>query len=183
MEEAFHSSSNGLVVGVDWFWVERCAGWAERLVATGMADPADDLFATKFLQTGFVVDRFERRAVACINFIVQVLAMGILATSTTQSMLYGVWPFWSWRRERNISPRPYRSARVSKAAFLAGRQPRRHRQPVQLCVRTDPARPATAGARQLWDGAARVPHHAGDGGDHRCLACHRATHEGGGLAH
>ena len=78
MEEAFHSSSNGLVVGVDWFLVERCAGWAERLsggeegfdsfvsqneqcghrpqtgrerlVATGMADSADDLFATKFLQ-------------------------------------------------------------------------------------------------------------------------------------
>jgi len=78
MEDAFHCSSNGLVVGVDWFWVVRSAGWAEwlsrgeewfdsfvseneerghcpqtrreRLVATGMADPADDLFATKFLQ-------------------------------------------------------------------------------------------------------------------------------------
>src|SRR6516162_5251312 len=78
MEDAFHCSSNGLVVGVDWFWVVRSAGWAEwlsrgeewfdsfvsenegrghcpqtrreRLVATGMADPADDLFATKFPQ-------------------------------------------------------------------------------------------------------------------------------------
>ena len=78
MEEAFHSSSNGLVVGVDWFLVERCAGWAERLsggeegfdsfvsedeqrshrsepswkrlVPAGVADPADDLFAAEFLQ-------------------------------------------------------------------------------------------------------------------------------------
>jgi MFS family permease len=40
------------------------------------------------IATGFVVDRFDRRAVACINFIVQVLAMGILATSTAQAMLY-----------------------------------------------------------------------------------------------
>ena len=31
MEDAFHSSSNGLVVGVDWFWVVRSAGWAEWL--------------------------------------------------------------------------------------------------------------------------------------------------------
>jgi MFS family permease len=40
------------------------------------------------IATEFVVDRFDRRAVACINFIVQVLAMGILATSTAQAMLY-----------------------------------------------------------------------------------------------
>jgi hypothetical protein len=65
-------------MGIDWFWVVRSAGWAEwlsrgeesfdslvseneerghrpqtgreRLVVTGMADPSDDLFATKFLQ-------------------------------------------------------------------------------------------------------------------------------------
>jgi MFS family permease len=40
------------------------------------------------IATGFVMDRFDRRAVACINFIVQVLAMGILATSTAPAMLY-----------------------------------------------------------------------------------------------
>jgi hypothetical protein len=78
MEDALHRNSDGMVVGVDRFWVVRAAGWAEwlsggeegfdsfvskdeerghrpqtgreRLVATGMADPADDLFAAKFLE-------------------------------------------------------------------------------------------------------------------------------------
>jgi hypothetical protein len=31
MEDAFHCSSNGMVVGVDWSWVVRSAGRAEWL--------------------------------------------------------------------------------------------------------------------------------------------------------
>jgi hypothetical protein len=31
MEDAFHCNSDGLVVGVDRFWVVRPAGWVERL--------------------------------------------------------------------------------------------------------------------------------------------------------
>ena len=31
MEDTFHCSSKGLVVGVDWFWVVRSTGWAEWL--------------------------------------------------------------------------------------------------------------------------------------------------------
>src|SRR6202035_1323040 len=78
MEDTFHCNSDGLVVGVDRFWVVRPAGWVERLsggqegvdsfvsedeqrshrsepgwerlVATGVANPADDLFAAEFLQ-------------------------------------------------------------------------------------------------------------------------------------
>ena len=78
MEDAFHCNPDGLVVGVDRFWVVRPAGWVERLsggqegfdgfvskdeqrshrsepgwerlVAAGVADPADDLFAAEFLQ-------------------------------------------------------------------------------------------------------------------------------------
>jgi MFS family permease len=40
------------------------------------------------IATGFVVDRLDRRGVACVNFIVQALAMGILATSAAPAMLY-----------------------------------------------------------------------------------------------
>jgi hypothetical protein len=78
MEDALHGNSDGLVVGVDRFWVVRAAGWAEmlsggekrldgfvpqnhqrghrpqaarqRFVAAGMADAADDVFAAEFLQ-------------------------------------------------------------------------------------------------------------------------------------
>ena len=78
MEDAVHCNSDGLVVGVDRFWVMRPAGWVERLsggqegfdsfvseyeqrshrsepgwerlVAAGVADPADDVFAAEFLQ-------------------------------------------------------------------------------------------------------------------------------------
>jgi hypothetical protein len=78
MEDAFHCNSDSMVVSVDRFWVVRPAGWVERLsggqegfdsfvsedeqrshcsepgwerlVATGVADPADDLFAAEFLQ-------------------------------------------------------------------------------------------------------------------------------------
>jgi hypothetical protein len=31
MEDAFHCNSDGLVVGVDRFWVVRPAGWVESL--------------------------------------------------------------------------------------------------------------------------------------------------------
>jgi MFS family permease len=40
------------------------------------------------IATGFVVDRLDRRVVACVNFIVQALAMGLLATSTSPVMLF-----------------------------------------------------------------------------------------------
>ena len=78
MEDALHCNSDGLVVGVDGFWVVRATGWAERLsgcekgfdgfvsqndqrghrpqtgwqrfVTAGVADPANNLFATEFLQ-------------------------------------------------------------------------------------------------------------------------------------
>jgi hypothetical protein len=77
MEDAFHCNSDGVVVSVDRFWVVRSAGWVERssggqegfdsfvsedeqgshrsepgwerLVAAGVADPADDVFAAEFL--------------------------------------------------------------------------------------------------------------------------------------
>src|SRR6266481_4718679 len=38
--------------------------------------------------TGSIADRFDRRAVACANFIVQMLGMAILATATAPAMLY-----------------------------------------------------------------------------------------------
>ena len=72
MVDAFHCNSDGLVVGIYRFWVVRPAGWVEglsggeegfdsfvaqdeerrhrpetgqqRLVAAGVADPADDVF-------------------------------------------------------------------------------------------------------------------------------------------
>src|SRR5258708_33000419 len=78
MEDALHCNSDGMVVGVDRFWVVRAAGWAEwlsggekgfdgfvsqneqrghrpqtswpRFVAAGVADAAKDLFAAEFFQ-------------------------------------------------------------------------------------------------------------------------------------
>ena len=80
MEDAFHCNSDGMVVGVDRFWVVRPAGWVERLcdgeegfdrlvsedeqrshrpetgqerlVAAGVADPADDVFAGLGVRSG-----------------------------------------------------------------------------------------------------------------------------------
>jgi len=40
------------------------------------------------IATGFILDRFNRRAVASVNFVVQALGVGILATSTEKSTLY-----------------------------------------------------------------------------------------------
>jgi MFS family permease len=40
------------------------------------------------IATGYVADRFDRRAVACVNFIVQMFGMAILATATAPAMLY-----------------------------------------------------------------------------------------------
>jgi MFS family permease len=40
------------------------------------------------IATGFVVDRFDRRVVTSLNFVVQSIGMGILATSTKQPLLY-----------------------------------------------------------------------------------------------
>ena len=78
MEDALHCNSDGLVVGVDRFWVVGAASRAkrssggqqgfdgfvsqdeqrghrpeacrERLVAAGVADPPNDVFAAKFLE-------------------------------------------------------------------------------------------------------------------------------------
>src|SRR5438067_11623400 len=78
MEDALHCNSDGMVVGVDRFWVARAAGWAEwlsggekgfdgfvsqneqrgyrpqtswqRFVAAGVADAAKDLFAAGVFQ-------------------------------------------------------------------------------------------------------------------------------------
>jgi MFS family permease len=38
--------------------------------------------------TGFVVDRFDRRAVACVNFVVQAIGMEILAMAAAPATLY-----------------------------------------------------------------------------------------------
>ena len=38
--------------------------------------------------TGYIADQFDRRAVACANFIVQMFGMAILATATAPAMLY-----------------------------------------------------------------------------------------------
>ena len=56
------------------------AGWAVSLTT----------FAAVLgrIATGYIADRFDRRAVACVNFIVQMLGMAILATATTPAMLY-----------------------------------------------------------------------------------------------
>jgi MFS family permease len=40
------------------------------------------------IATGYIADRFERRTVACVNFIVQMLGMAILATARTRALLY-----------------------------------------------------------------------------------------------
>jgi len=56
------------------------AGWAVSLTT----------FAAVLgrIATGYIADRFDRRAVACVNFIVQMLGMAILATATAPVMLY-----------------------------------------------------------------------------------------------
>jgi MFS family permease len=56
------------------------AGWAVSL--TTFAAVAGRI------ATGFILDRFNRRAVASLNFVVQALGVGILATSTEESALY-----------------------------------------------------------------------------------------------
>src|SRR5258708_3425020 len=38
--------------------------------------------------TGYIADRFDRRAVACGNFIVQMLGLAVLAISTAPAALY-----------------------------------------------------------------------------------------------
>jgi MFS family permease len=40
------------------------------------------------IATGYLTDRCERRTVACVNFIVQMLGMTVLATATTPALLY-----------------------------------------------------------------------------------------------
>jgi MFS family permease len=40
------------------------------------------------IATGYIADRFDRRAVACVNFIVQMLGMAILAMAKTPAFFY-----------------------------------------------------------------------------------------------
>jgi MFS family permease len=40
------------------------------------------------IATGYIADRFDRRAVACVNFTVQMLGVAILATARTPVLLY-----------------------------------------------------------------------------------------------
>jgi MFS family permease len=56
------------------------AGWAVSLTT----------FAAVLgrVATGHIADRYDRRAVACVNFMVQMLGMAILATATEPAMLY-----------------------------------------------------------------------------------------------
>src|SRR6266478_7540959 len=56
------------------------AGWAVSLTT----------FAAVLgrIGTGYIADQFDRRPIACANFIVQMLGMAILATATTPAMLY-----------------------------------------------------------------------------------------------
>jgi MFS family permease len=56
------------------------AGWAVSLTT----------FAALLgrIATGYIADRFDRRPIACANFIVQMLGMAILATATAPAMLY-----------------------------------------------------------------------------------------------
>ena len=56
------------------------AGWAVSLTT----------FAAVLgrIATGYIADRFDRRAVACVNFIVQMLGMAILAIAMRPAMLY-----------------------------------------------------------------------------------------------
>jgi MFS family permease len=56
------------------------AGWAVSLTT----------FAAVLgrIVTGYLADRFDRRVVACVNFIVQMFGMAILATATVPTMLY-----------------------------------------------------------------------------------------------
>ena len=56
------------------------AGWAVSLTT----------FAAVLgrIATGYIADRFDRRPIACANFIVQILGMAILATATAPAMLY-----------------------------------------------------------------------------------------------
>jgi MFS family permease len=56
------------------------AGWAVSLTT----------FAAVLgrIVTGYIADRFDRRVVACVNFIVQMFGMAILATATAPVTLY-----------------------------------------------------------------------------------------------
>jgi MFS family permease len=56
------------------------AGWAVSLTT----------FAAVLgrIASGYIADRFDRRPIACTNFIVQMLGMAVLATATAPAMLY-----------------------------------------------------------------------------------------------
>jgi MFS family permease len=56
------------------------AGWAVSLTTSAAV--------LGRIATGYIADRFDRRAVACVNFMVQMLGMAILATATTPAMLH-----------------------------------------------------------------------------------------------
>jgi MFS family permease len=56
------------------------AGWAVSLTTIAAV--------TGRVATGFILDRFNRRAVASLNFVVQAFGLGILAASTEELALY-----------------------------------------------------------------------------------------------
>jgi MFS family permease len=56
------------------------AGWAVSLTTSAAV--------VGRIATGYIADRFDRRTVACVNFIVQMLGMAILATARTPALLY-----------------------------------------------------------------------------------------------
>jgi MFS family permease len=56
------------------------AGWAVSLTTSAAV--------LGRIATGYIADRFDRRAVACVNFIVQMLGMAMLARARTPAMLY-----------------------------------------------------------------------------------------------
>ena len=56
------------------------AGWAVSLTTSAAV--------LGRIATGYIADRFNRRTVACVNFIVQMLGLAILAMAKTPSLLY-----------------------------------------------------------------------------------------------
>jgi MFS family permease len=65
--------------------VERLVFAGTSLIVAGLTTFAAVLGR---IVTGYIADRIGRRPVACVNFIVQMLGMAILATATAPAMLY-----------------------------------------------------------------------------------------------
>ena len=147
------------------------AGWAVSL--TTFAAVLGRIVA------GYLADRFDRRAVACVNFIVQMFGMAILVTATAPAMLYlGCGLFGLGVGNTTSLPGLLGSAGVSKAAFRPDCQPRRRDKPVQLRIWTHFTRPARAGRRELQCRTACVPVYGSTGGIHCYLARYNSLQAG-----